>query len=101
MFDENLSQWGYNTSTGKFDLSSGAFAKACALEKELMSIPGLAADSLVNTKLREEGKEDDYIKKFGKNLNPFMDGNILCAFVGSWDLDWMKQHLTMIFILYQ
>lgn len=87
MFGKDLSSWGYNPILGKFELKdSGAFEKLFQLRDELTNVPGLVSGGLWNNKLRDEGKLDDYQKKFGKDADGFGIGKVLFRIEGSWIL---------------
>lgn len=90
MIDADLSQCGYNPKTGKFDFTSGTWKEAMSYIKELREIPGLVGNLLRNQALRDEGKQDDYQKKFGENADGFMDGKILSHACGSWDFNGLR-----------
>ena len=90
MLNKNLSGSGLNIKTGKFDFTSGTFAKSIALEKELHAVPGLVADDLKNKALTDAGKPDDYEKKFGKGADPRNAGKILTALDGTWGGWWFN-----------
>jgi len=99
MLDKNLSGAGYDMKTGKFNFTSGVFAKSIALEKELHAVPGLVADDLKNKELTDAGKPDDYEKKFGKTADPRTGGKILTSFGGTWD-GWWFNNVSYKFDLY-
>lgn len=99
-FSKDLTHWGYNASTNKFNFTDGGFQKLTSFVKQLKEVPGLLANSLINDKLREEGKLDDYQKKFGKDVNAFVDGKVLFANMGLWNLDWLKLNFNYDFYPY-
>lgn len=87
MFGDDLSSWGYNPILGQFNLKdSGAFEKLFQLRAELRNIPGLVSSGLWNNKLRDEGKLDDYQKKFGQDADGFDSGKVLFKIDGTWSV---------------
>lgn len=89
-YNKELSDLGYNPTTKEFNLTDGSLQKTLNIVQELKAVPGLAADSLKNQELRDEGKEDDYQKKFGKEVDAFLDGKVLFGNYGCWALDWWR-----------
>jgi ABC-type glycerol-3-phosphate transport system substrate-binding protein len=90
MFSKTLAQRGMDPATGKFNLTDGSWVKAISLHKELKAVPGLVSDDLKNQQLRDAGKEDDYMKKFGKDADALREGKVLFGFHGTWDLSWIR-----------
>lgn len=90
MYSKDLAQSAYDPASGKLKLTDGSWVKAITLQKELKAIPGLVSDDLKNSKLTDEGKEDDYQKKFGKDADALREGKILMGFHGTWDLGWIR-----------
>lgn len=89
-FDKDLAIGSYNYDKEKFDFTSGAFQKQMDVIMELRAVPGLQSESLKNKDLTDQGKEDDYQKKFGKEVNAFDDGKQLMKGAGTWDLNNIK-----------
>lgn len=90
IFSDNGGAFGYDPTKSEFDFTTSAFEKTFTLKKDLSSVPGLLAESLKNQMLRDEGKEDDYQKKFGKEGKGFEDGKVLMNGVGLCNLDWLN-----------
>lgn len=90
VMSKDLHQLCYDIEEGIVKLSSGGWVKALALQKELKAVPGLVSDDLKNEELREQGKEDDYQKKFGKDADALRESKVLLGFHGTWDWSWIK-----------
>ena len=91
MLPSGYEQFGYSISTHKFDLKqNNAWVTSQNLIKELKSEKGLVADELKNWDLRNQGKMDDYDKKFGKNADAYVSGKVLFGNSDSWRLSWWK-----------
>jgi multiple sugar transport system substrate-binding protein len=90
MYSKTSAQRGFDTETGKFNFTDGSWVKAVNLNKELKAVPGLVSDDLKNEDLRNEGKEDDYEKKFGKDADALRESKIIFGFHGTWDYSWIK-----------
>lgn len=90
MFSKDLGERGYDAKTGKINLTDGSWVKAINFQKELKAVPGLVSDDLKNQALRDAGKEDDYMKKFGKDADALREGKVLFGFQGTWDYSWIK-----------
>lgn len=90
IFSDNGGAFGYDSTKSEFNFTTSAFEKTFTLKNDLSKVPGLLAESLKNQKLRDEGKEDDYQKKFGKEGKGFEDGKILMNGVGLCNLDWLN-----------
>lgn len=90
MYSKNLAQTAYDPASGTFKFTEGSWVKAMSLQKELKAVPGLVSDDLKNQKLRDEGKEDDYQKKFGKDADALRESKVLFGFHGTWDLGWIR-----------
>lgn len=83
-------QWGYDPASMTFNLTNGAFEKGVNVTKELMAYPGLVADALRNSEIKEAGGQDDYAKKFGSGADGLADGKVLIANQSTWDNIWLK-----------
>jgi multiple sugar transport system substrate-binding protein len=90
--NNDLRRGSYNESTHRVDLSGGEWVDAVNLIKELKAVPGLIADELINQAIRNEGGQDDYEKKFGKNADAVMDGKVLIKLDGTWNYMITKQY---------
>lgn len=90
VMSKDLNQLAYDQNSGTFKFTAGSWVKAISLQKELKAVPGLVSDDLKNDKLREEGKEDDYQKKFGKDADALREGKVLMGLHGTWDLGWIR-----------
>lgn len=90
MMSKDLNQMAYDAKEGKLKFTAGSWVKAISLQKELKAVPGLVSDDLKNQQLRDEGKEDDYQKKFGKDADALRESKVLMGFHGTWDLGWIK-----------
>lgn len=87
---KDLHVLGFDAKENKYKLTSGSWERALALQKELKSVPGLVSDDLKNDALRNEGKEDDYQKKFGKDADALRESKVLLGFHGTWDYSWIS-----------
>ncbi|WP_163195431.1 ABC transporter substrate-binding protein [Clostridium thermarum] len=90
MYSQNLSQRGFDLEAGKFNFTDGSWVKAITTHKELKAVPGLVSDDLKNQALRDKGKEDDYMKKFGKDADALRESKVAFGFHGTWDIGWIK-----------
>ncbi len=90
MYSKDLVQRGYSTKENKFNFTEGGFVKAVNLTKELKAVPGFVSDDLKNQALRDEGKEDDYQKKFGKDADALRESKVIFGFHGTWDWSWIS-----------
>lgn len=82
---------GYRLDTHVFNLTNGAWVNAQKTVQDLKSVPGLVSDDLKNQTLRNEGKMDDYQKKFGKDADAFVSGKVLFGDHDPWDYDWLRK----------
>lgn len=90
MYSKDLVQRGYNMKENKFNFTDGGFVKAVNLTKELKAVPGLVSDDLKNQALIDEGKEDDYQKKFGKDADALRESKVMFGLHGTWDWSWIS-----------
>ncbi|MDE6168468.1 MAG: extracellular solute-binding protein [Acetatifactor sp.] len=86
-------QWGYDSETRTFDLTSGAFEKSVAILDELGKVPQLVADAMRDQSVLDAGGVDDYSKKFGANVDGVSDGKILIINASTWDDEWLNPSL--------
>lgn len=83
-------QWGYDSESRTFDLTSGAFEGALSVLDELNKVPQLVADAMRSSDVQM----DDYAKKFGANVDAVADGKILIMNSSTWDDEWMNVSLA-------
>lgn len=89
-------QWGFDSETRTFDLSSGAFEKVESICDELRKIPQLVADEMRDSTVTANGGMDDYAKKFGANADGLSAGKILIANQSTWDDEWLNPSMAGI-----
>ena len=88
MIPNGYEQYGYNFDTHTVDLTvNNAWVDTVKLVQELESVPGLVSDNLKDNALRNEGKADDYDKKFGKDSDALVSGKVLIGNCSSWHLN--------------
>lgn len=90
MMSDNLHQMAFDPEEGMFRFTDGSWVEAINFQKELKAVPGLVSDDLKNQALRDEGKLDDYQKKFGEDTDALREGLILTGLHGTWDWHWIS-----------
>lgn len=91
MYPDGYQQYGYRFDTHSVDLTvNNAWVDTVKIIREFQGVPGLISDDLKDYSLRNEGKADDYDKKFGRNSDAFVSGKVLFGNHSTWEISFIN-----------